>query len=68
MCIIALQVKFFKLRQAAQPWMSASCALTSLEPAGHGLLMATFSDSSIRLVRRQPTPRFEYYAAAVHTS
>jgi hypothetical protein len=46
-----LQVKIFKLRQAAQPWMHPSCPLTSLTPAGHGLLMATFSDSSIRLVR-----------------
>ncbi|WIA34924.1 hypothetical protein OEZ86_013208 [Tetradesmus obliquus] len=55
LCLAGNMVKFFKLRQAAQPWMSASCALTSLEPAGHGLLMATFSDSSIRLLDASST-------------
>jgi hypothetical protein len=49
MCIA--QVKFIRLRQAAQPWMQPSCPLTSLTSVGHGLLMATFSDNSIRLVR-----------------
>lgn len=52
-CLYAWQVTFFRLRQAAQPWMQPSSPLMSLMPLGYGLLLATFSDSSMRVVRRR---------------
>jgi hypothetical protein len=51
LCISYLQVKLFHLQQVYEPWMDASAPVRALQPLSYGLILATFTDSSIQLVR-----------------
>jgi hypothetical protein len=50
LCTSGSMVRFFKLKREADVWMEFSSPLTSLEPLQAGLMLATFADSSVRLV------------------
>eukprot|EP00775_Hariotina_reticulata_P002849 gene2849-3142_t len=50
LCTSGSTVRFFKLKREAEVWMEFSSPLTSLEPLQSGLLLATFADSSVRLL------------------
>jgi hypothetical protein len=54
-------VHLYGLRHAYEPWMQLHSPALSLQPLSYGLVLATFADSSVRVVSRALLPLTTVY-------